>query len=101
MQHILERGGLSLKKSGTPSPFNIHDQYPTLEDMARLEHARWNAERLLDGWRFGPKDIFKKTTPYLIPWDELDDETKTYDFDPIRNFPELVMKIGYEVVEIK
>ena len=99
MEHILNRGGLKLQKSKEPQLFIIHDGYPTLEDMARLEHARWNAERLLDGWQFGEKDIMRKTTPFLIPWDELDDETKTYDFDPIKDFPELVLKIGYEVVE--
>lgn len=100
MEHIFKRGGLKFVKSDHPQKFTIHNEYPTLKEMAKLEHARWNAERLLDGWKFGPKDVLNKRTPYLIPWDELDDDIKPFDYDPIIRFPELLLKIGYEVVEI-
>jgi ppGpp synthetase/RelA/SpoT-type nucleotidyltranferase len=100
MEHIFNRGKLKFKKSSNPAKFIIPDNYKTIDDMARFEHARWNAERLLDGWKYGPKDVLNKVTPYLIPWDELDSETKTYDYDPIKNFPGLLMTIGYEIVEI-
>ena len=69
--------------------------------MAKLEHSRWNAERLLNGWRYGAKDILKKRTPYLVAWDELDDDIKTYDYDPLKNFSELLTQIGYEITEVK
>jgi ppGpp synthetase/RelA/SpoT-type nucleotidyltranferase len=99
MEHIFKRGGLNFRKSDHPEKFIIHEKYKTRDLMAQLEHARWNAERLLDGWRFGPKDVLNKVTPYLVGWNDLDDDIKTYDYDPIRNFPELLMTIGYEVVE--
>jgi voltage-gated potassium channel Kch len=43
-----------------------------LEMLARMEHARWCAEKWLDGWRFGePRDDAKKVHPDLRPWDAL------------------------------
>ncbi len=98
MEHILNRGGLQIQKSDNPKLISIDDKIKTLPTMGKLEHGRWNAERLLDGWHLGPKDVIKKATPYLVAWDELDDDIKTYDFDPIKNFPEILIKIGYEIV---
>jgi hypothetical protein len=101
MEHIFRRGGFIFRKSEQPAKFSHHDKIATHNLMAQLEHGRWNAERLLNGWRLGPKDVLKKKTPYLVAWDELDDEIKTYDYDPLINFPELLMPIGYEVVAEK
>jgi ppGpp synthetase/RelA/SpoT-type nucleotidyltranferase len=100
MEHIFLRGGLKFFKCEHPERLIIRNDYKTLRLMARLEHARWNAESLLNGWKFGPKDVLKKTTPSLVPWDELDDDLKLYTYNPIRNFPELLLKIGYEVREV-
>jgi ppGpp synthetase/RelA/SpoT-type nucleotidyltranferase len=100
MEHIYNRGGLKFQKADHPQKFVFPENFKPLDDMARLEHARWNAERLLDGWHYGPKDVLNKVTPYLVAWDDLDDDIKTYDYDPIKNFPELLMEIGYEIVEI-
>lgn len=48
-----------------------------IEIMAEMEHARWNIEQLLDGWKWGKeKDMNRKISPYLIPWSELPDERK-------------------------
>jgi ppGpp synthetase/RelA/SpoT-type nucleotidyltranferase len=101
MEHIYNRGGLKFQKSDHPQKFIFPENFKPLDDMARLEHARWNAERLLDGWHYGPKDVLKKISDCLIPWDELDERTKSYDYDPIKEFPELLMEIGYEIIENK
>lgn len=70
--------------------------------LAKLEHARWNAERLLGGWKFGPdKDLINKINPCLVAWDKLDDSVKPYDFKPVDNIPILLTKIGYEVYRLK
>lgn len=105
-EHMLERVGLGIRKSDNPIIINIKD---TLKErahdyhfLASLEHARWNAERLLDGWKYGDKkDIAQKINPCIKPWDELDDETKGYDYTPIDNIPKLLKMIGYEVYVIK
>lgn len=100
MEHIFRRGGLKFQKCDSPKKFIISDNYKTLDLMARLEHARWNAESLIDGWKYGQKDLLKKITPYLVPWNDLDEDMKHYAYDPIKNFPELLLEIGYEVQEL-
>ena len=105
-EHILNRVDLGIRKVEKPVLFNMkdQDQLPA-EDrdmLARLEHARWNAERLLEGWRYGPeKDLEKKLNPYLVAWDQLDEAIKPYDYDPVDNIPIMLQKIGYEVYHIK
>ncbi len=65
--------------------------------MARMEHARWNAERWLDNWTLGPRNPEAKTSPYLVDWDPLPDEIKKYDRDAVRDIPELLKKVGATV----
>ncbi|MBN1386857.1 MAG: hypothetical protein JW965_00315 [Bacteroidales bacterium] len=105
-EHILDRVNLGIRKVDKPVLFDMKDpdQLPS-EDrdmMARLEHARWNAERLLEGWRYGAeRDLEKKLNPNLVPWDKLDEAIKPYDYDPVDNIPMMLEKIGYEVCRIK
>ncbi|MBM3157487.1 MAG: NUDIX domain-containing protein [Chloroflexi bacterium] len=69
-----------------------------IEAMAEIEHARWNAERLLNGWKFGEKkDILKKTTPYLVGWSELPNQVKEKDRRIVRSIPALLASIGLEI----
>lgn len=54
-----------------------------IERMARLEHARWNAERAALGWTRGEgRSLKQKTNPSIRPYDELDEETRSYDRNP-------------------
>ncbi len=69
-----------------------------IEAMAEMEHARWNAERLLDGWKWGKKkDIAKKVSPYLVSWAELPEDVKDWDRKTVREIPELLAKVGLEI----
>ncbi|MGX6647858.1 RyR domain-containing protein [Maricaulaceae bacterium MS644] len=48
--------------------------------VARLEHSRWMADRLLDGWRYGPeRDNDRRLHPNLVPFEELEAEIAAYD----------------------
>lgn len=99
-EHILKRVGLSIRKVENPFQIVIRDvlNQKEYELLAKLEHARWNAERMLEGWKYGPeKDISKKLNPCLTAWDNLGEETKTYDFEPVDNIPFMLKQIGYEV----
>ncbi len=102
-EHILNRVGLSIRKSDNPHIIKINETVSEEEYvlLAKLEHARWNAERLLEGWRYAAnKDIEKKLNPSIVSWDQLDEETRKYDFMPIDNIPLLLGKIGYEVYKL-
>jgi|WetSurSiteA1Bulk_404760.scaffolds.fasta_scaffold00154_3 ppGpp synthetase/RelA/SpoT-type nucleotidyltranferase len=101
MEHLLRRVGLDIRQVPIPAEFRIPEDLISKKDfefLARLEHARWNAERLLDGWKYGPvKDVNNKISDCLLPWDKLTAEIKTYDYDPVKNFPDLLGRMGYEI----
>lgn len=60
--------------------------------LGKMEHLRWNAEKLLSGFVKGDnslnkdiKDQLKETIKYhhfICPWDSLDSKTQGYDIDP-------------------
>ena len=69
-----------------------------IEIMAEMEHERWNADRLLDGWTWGKKrDVNKKISPYLVPYSELPDNVKEQDRQMVRQIPKLLAKVGLEI----
>lgn len=57
------------------------------ELLAKVEHTRWNAERRLAGWTFGPKNVSARTNPNIVEWSELADDIRKYDFDAIDAIP--------------
>ena len=73
-----------------------------VETLARIEHDRWVRERLDAGWtldRTATKgDPVRKTSPYLVPYDELSFEIQEYDRDPARQLIPLVKSAGLMVV---
>jgi hypothetical protein len=69
-----------------------------IELLARMEHRRWAAERLMSGWKFGPKDVQRKLSPYLVDYDQVAEDIKEYDRDAIRNLPRLVEMAGGKIV---
>lgn len=76
----------------------IHELYgPVMEDLARMEHDRWMRDKRREGWRFGPMDADMKTTPELVPYEELDEATREMIRISVRNLPEYLNMIGYEL----
>ena len=71
-----------------------------VERLARVEHDRWVAERLFDGWTYapGPKDIVRRTTPDLAPWEELSEEVRELDRNVVRAIPAILARVGLRVV---
>jgi len=53
--------------------------------LAKWEHGRWNAERVVTGWCYYPKrDDGKLLNNNITCWDGLTAEMQGYDFDSIR-----------------
>ena len=69
-----------------------------VERLGELEHDRWTAERRASGWRDGPRDSAKKTTPYLVPWAQLNEATRELDRITVRDLPRFLLDVGYEIV---
>ncbi|MGD2215748.1 MAG: RyR domain-containing protein [Gemmatimonadales bacterium] len=73
-----------------------------VELLAEMEHGRYNAERLLEGWRWSEvKDDDRKTSPYLVSWAELPDDIREYDRQTVREIPEFLARIGLAVKKRK
>lgn len=72
-----------------------------LEELAIMEHDRWVRERLRNEWTPGPRDPDKKTTPYLVPWGELDEDTRDNDRLFIRRLPEILARAGLQIARIE
>jgi ppGpp synthetase/RelA/SpoT-type nucleotidyltranferase len=69
-----------------------------VELMAEWEHRRWNLERLMAGWTWGPeRDVVRKRTPYLAAWPELPDEVREYDREAVRAIPEHLSAVGLQI----
>jgi ppGpp synthetase/RelA/SpoT-type nucleotidyltranferase len=100
IEHMLNRVGLKIQKKDNPQLFVIDPLFKTYDLLAELEHARWNAERLLSGWKPGNiKDIGRKISPYIKRWELLPGNIRKYDYEAIERFPEMLMNAGYEITE--
>jgi hypothetical protein len=90
-------------KPFTKPPTDLIEFKPKeLEEMSIMEHERWCKERKRAGWTFDPvRDDKLKTSPYLVPWEDLTEEVKGYDRDAVRNIPEILKKAGFEIYSLK
>ncbi len=72
-----------------------------IDVMARMEHERWVAEKLLAGFTPGGRDNAAKTSPDLVPWDELDKKIKDIDREAVLEIPALLASAGFEIYRLK
>jgi hypothetical protein len=94
----LKETGYRLRKAKRANPRIALFSPEEIEYLAELEHGRWNAERLLAGWKYGPvKDVTNKISPFIIPWSSLPEDMREWDRDPVRKLPEILAKMGYEM----
>lgn len=70
---------------------------PVLEEIAEMEHKRWNIEKQKDGWKYGNYDPELKQSPELVPYEDLDPKTKEFIRKNVREVPMLLKAIGYEL----
>lgn len=71
------------------------------EKIAENVHDVWAAGRITEGWTFGErKDADKKTTPLLIPYDELPESEKEYDRNTALETVKLIIKMGYRIEKV-
>lgn len=62
--------------------------------LAVIEHDEWVKERTESGWKYGAaKSIKKKISPYLVPYEDLDEKIKENDREAVRSILRLLEKI--------
>ena len=95
-------------KTYAPKPIDLSDVELT-EDLNELReaiaenaHDVWAAERIAQGWSYGPqRDDAKKQTPCMVPYSQLPDSEKKFDRDMAMNTLKLLIKLGYDIVKRK
>lgn len=74
------------------------DLRPLVELIAKNVHEVWARGRIKEGWTYGKaKDSPKKTTPCLVPYEELSEQEKDYDRNTALETIKLVLKLGYKI----
>jgi len=100
-EHILRIGGwdiIPMPEGTVAAPPDAQTYGRKMRMMAELEHGRYNAERLCDGWRQGEDEPENRTNPNLIPWSDLKAAIRKYDYDAIGELPITLAWAGFEVV---
>jgi hypothetical protein len=83
-------------KGKKPADFDFNTE--EIDILARIEHNRWCANRWLAGWTYNrDKNIEKKISPDLIPYDDLTPYQKEKDWKAIKNIPKLLCLIELEI----
>ena len=68
------------------------------EDVARAVHAAWMQARISEGWTYGQvRDDERKQTPCLVPYDELSENEKRYDYITAAAVIAKLKDMGYEI----
>ena len=70
---------------------------PNLELLAEIEHDRWVRDKKAEGWHPGKTDRELKLTPELVPYEELDEETRETIRKSLRALPANLKAVGYEL----
>ena len=81
------------------SQIQIPDELEALiEKIAENVHDVWAVGRISEGWRYGDvKDVEKKLTPLLVPYNELPESEKDFDRNTAMETLKLVIKMGYKI----
>jgi len=78
-------------------PENMQD---LLEKVAENVHETWAANRIKEGWTYGPeRNDELKQTPCLVPYNELPEIEKEYDRNTARTVIDTILKEGYKITK--
>jgi hypothetical protein len=80
-------------------PYALSDDQ--IEQLSKMEHDRWIAERLAGGWTYGEKDVAHKKNPSLVCWICLTTQMQDFDRNAMKEFPALLSAEDYIVGELK
>lgn len=68
------------------------------EMLAKNTHDTWAAQRIKEGWEYGKsRNDDKKTNPCLVPFEELSDSEKSYDYNTALETLKVIVKLGYKI----
>lgn len=70
------------------------------EELSKLNHATKIKKMQDNGWRYGDKySLTDKTSPELLPWEQLSEKNKFIDYDYAEKVITLLEQLGYKIEE--
>jgi len=88
----------------TPAPMDTshikldEDLIMLTEKIARNVHEVWAKGRIEDGWVYGEiRDDKARTTPCLIPYDQLSEEERNFDRNTAMETLKFITALGYRI----
>jgi hypothetical protein len=88
----------------TPTPIDTADVklpaslQPLMEQLAANTHDVWAAQRISEGWTYGPhRDDKQKKHPCLVAYDQLPETEKEYDRKTAEATLKAIMKLGFTI----
>jgi TrkA-N domain/RyR domain len=96
----LDRIGAIVVPMPLPDPAGARFAFSAaeLEQLSRDEHERWTAQRLRDGWTYGPhRDDARRVHDALKPYDELDEPTRDKDREAVGQIPATLAAAGFAI----
>ena len=102
---LIEKEGIFMKeKTYTPAPLDTSDVQlmPNLIELTELlannVHENWSKQKIAQGWQFGETlDEKLKTTPLLVPYEDLTDDYKLYDRQTALQTLKAILKLGFKI----
>ncbi len=92
------------KNTYVPQPIDTSDvvlpeELDALAEMiAKNVHEVWSAGRIAEGWTYGEeRNDVEKTSPGLVPYEELPESEKEYDRNTSRETLKLILKLGFGI----
>lgn len=86
---------LNLEKIKLPAALE-----PLMEEIAKNVHENWAQLRISEGWTYGEKrDSDKKTTPCLVPYEQLPESEKVYDRRTAEQTLKAIVALGYKITK--
>ena len=68
------------------------------EQLAANIHDVWAENRIREGWTYGPeRDDQTKTTPCLVPYEQLPESERAYDRDTALQTLKMITKLGWRI----
>ena len=68
------------------------------EKIAENVHENWAVGRVKEGWVYGEeRNDHMKTTPCLVPYNQLPDSEKEYDRNTAIETLKLIVALGYKI----
>lgn len=68
------------------------------EKIAENVHENWAVGRIKEGWVYGAeRNDCAKTTPCLVPYNQLTDSEKEYDRNTAMETLKLIVALGYRI----